>query len=304
MKLKITIYLKIFFLFLLTYNVSGQQDSLLLNKKISEVLTEIYRFQFTKYEKDIANLKAAHLPDNHFYYLKANLQWWYILNGENDEANQKLCLKYINRSIEAERQNENLEDKLTRLSAYILKMRVNNLEKNKIKSSLLLIKILNLSEMLISEMPESGRKNFIKGIYHYFTNYAKEESVLANILLYGYSDKNKETGLNFLKKATFDTDTVVRTEAHYLLYKIYATLEHDMQKALDYIKWLSETYPENIFFKTEYYLTLCHNRLFSEADIVKNNLLRQVALSTELNDKEKKHYYISATKCQSNTQND
>lgn len=275
-----------------------------LKDKITNILTGIYRFQITKAGEDLSKLKTNNISDNQFYYLKASIQWWHILNGNIDENNQKLCLNYINKSLEAKSRDNNLDDQLTRISAYMLKMRVNNLGNHKIKSTILLLKILNLSETLINEMPESGQKNFLKGIYHYFTEYAKEESLFAKLLLFSYHNESKVKGLEYLEQASRDTNPVIRTEAHYLLYKIYGTLEKDSQKALENIEWLSKTYPENIFYKTEYYLTLCHNRLFSEADIVKNDLLRQVALSTELNEKEKKHYYISISKCQSNIQND
>ena len=279
------------------YSIDAQESRKNFKDKIKNILTEIYHFQITKAEKDLSKLHTSQLPENQYYYLKANLQWWHILNGENDQNNQNLCLKYVNQSINANEEDKNLEDKLTLLSDYMLKMRVNNLNNNQFKSTILLIKTLNLSEKLINEMPESGQKNFIQGIYHYFTNFAKEESYIARILLSGYSGKDKETGLEYLKKAAMDTDTVVQTEAHYLLYKIYSTLENDEQKALNHIKWLSQTYPENIFYKTEYYLTLCKNDSSFDNTSLKYELIQQINTSTELNETEKRHYFKIITSC-------
>ena len=286
--------------FVLPNHIFGQQNNIELNNKITNILTELYHFQLSEYDRDINLLKTDNLPDNLYYYLKANLQWWHILNGNNDAKSQDLCLKYIDKSIESYSENQSLENRLTLLSAYILKMRVNNYGNHKLKSVNSILKILDLSDGLINEIEEDEHKLFVKGIYHYFTNYAKEESVFAKVLLFGYSNESKEKGLEYLEQATHAKNTVIRTEARYLLYKIYSTLENDMQKALNNAEWLYRTYPENIFYQSNYYLTLCQNRLFDKAQIVKNNLLRQVAGSNELNEKEKQHYYKLVKQCKTN----
>ena len=59
------------------------------------------------------------------------------------------------------------------------------------------------------------------------------------------------------------------------------------------------TYPENIFYKTEYYLTLCRNDSIRRALSVKNELLQQINSTTELDDSEKQHYY-NLLKCYNN----
>ena len=291
------------FLFFAHSNVCFGQDKIdSFNDKIKDVLTEAYQFELSKYNKDVNNLKVENLSDNQYYYLKANLQWWHILNGRNEVSDQNLCVGYIEQSIDAYKQKEkkNIEDKLTLFSSYILKMRVDNFGNHKIKSARSLLKILHLSEELIAEISDEEQNNFIKGVYHYFTNYAKDESIFAKIFLYGYSNESKEKGLNYLKKATQASQSVIRTEAHYLLYKIYSTLENNEKKALKNIEWLSQTYPDNIFYKAEHYLSLCRNQLSDKAQIVKNNLLRQVAISSELDEKEKQHYYKLTLECKTN----
>lgn len=293
------LYILAFYVFVHSHTCFGQQKIDNLNDTITRILTEIYQFQLSKYNEDIDNLKTIDLPDNQYRYLKANLQWWYILNGHNNKNDQRICINYIDQSIDAYKQkrNINIEDKLTLFSAYILKMRVNNLGDHKLKSARLLLKILNLSEDLIEEMPNGEQKTFIKGVYHYFTNYAKEESIVASIFLYGYSDENKEKGLKYLEKAAQSSNSAIRTEAHYLLYKIYSTLENNKQKALDNAEWLSHTYPENIFYKAEYFLTLCRSHFKKKSLIVKNKLLQQIEISSELDEKEKQYYYNLTLKC-------
>ncbi len=286
--------------FVLSNNCFGQQNDNELNKKITNIFTELYHFQLSEYDRDINLLKADNIPDNQYYYLKANLQWWHILNGANDEKSQDLCLKYIDKSIESYSENPSLENRLTLLSAYILKMRVNNYGNHKLKSVNSILKILDLSDGLINEIEEDEQKLFVKGICHYFTNYAKEESVFAKVLLFGYSNESKEKGLEYLEQATHAKNTVIRTEARYLLYKIYSTLENDMQKALNNAEWLYRAYPENIFYQSNYYLTLCRTNKHDEAQIMKNSLLQQVTTTSELNEKEKQHYYKLVKQCKTN----
>lgn len=296
------LYIFIFIVFAHSNVCFGQEKIDSINGRVNDILTEVYHFKLSKYDRDISSLKSNDLPENQYYYLKANWRWWHILNGYNDEKNQKICIRYIDQSIDAYKykRKKYVEDKLTLLSAYILKMRVNNLGNHKLKSARLLLKILDLSEKLIKEITDEEQKTFVKGVYHYFTSYAKDESIFAKIFLYGYTNESKEKGLKYLVRATQSSQVIIRTEAHYLLYKIYSTLENNKQKALENAKWLSQTYPENIFYKAEYYLTLCDNRLSDKAMIVKDDLLRQVAVSTELDEKEKQHYYKLSLECKNN----
>ncbi|MHC1706268.1 MAG: hypothetical protein AB9842_01970 [Bacteroidales bacterium] len=206
----------------------------------------LYSFRFSDTYKICCKLKQDY-PDSPWgFVLESNYCWWKIISGENNPEVRKLFFDALNQS-EIRTSKKNIDESLyCRIIINSLRSRFELLNKNYLKTLL----ILNKSKRLVQQM--DGKENeyepffLTQGLFQYFIAIAKEKTGFISYLLHYKADKEK--GLAFLNALTHTENRILRTESNYFLMKIFLEIEHDPVKAKPHADYLLTWYPENSIF--------------------------------------------------------
>ncbi len=133
---------------------------------------------------------------------------------------------------------------------FLLQMRVELTQKNYLRTISLSEKLRNYFET--QDLNKSNETNiFLWGLYNYFVGEAREVFLYKSIL-FSWPESNKTTGIQLLQGLTGSKSVFIRTEANYILGKIFLELEHKPRQAKGKFALLINKYPNNKVFQELY----------------------------------------------------
>ncbi len=93
---------------------------------------------------------------------------------------------------------------------------------------------------------------FLEASRLYFMGYLQDKYIFLRPFLDGNARKQLSKGLELLNIVVKNENIFLKTEASYLLMKIYKELQGSHDLSLKYADWLVKKYPGNIIFQLEY----------------------------------------------------
>jgi len=219
-----------------------------LAQNSNKIYTEIYSYNFSEAYQSLKNQK--HEPKAEAA-LWVNYYWWLAISGENEAENFANCNLWLKKleAVLTNEKNKNNEYLFYKVMLHAYQSRLSMFFKNYLKAGLNLHYCNTELKTSIQKIEEFDKFYFSSGLYYYFV----EKSLTDYPILYAYlaffpkGDKN--TGIQFLKKATENTDIMVRTESLYFLMRIYFEFEKNYATSLIYVNKLIEMYPQNLVFR-------------------------------------------------------
>ena len=249
----------IFLILLFTLPLFGQ--NVMINNIDQEINSLIFNGNWQKSDS-LIDVKLKSEPNSPKYnFLKAYNYFYARFIGNNNPFDRDQTIRQVKKySWEAISQGEDLDESLENNfylgSAYAFLARVNVMEQNIWDAFWNASKAENYFEDVIDEDQDFGDAYLNLGVIKYFPTIGITgfQSVLAWL---GGMSGNREKGIEYITKSAQD-GALFKSEAEYVLGLIYNFRENRFSLANDYWKSLSDQYPENNFFQTQYsrsYLT-------------------------------------------------
>lgn len=284
----------ILFLILISYKDYSFCDNPNIEVYTNKGLLAIYNYNFKEAEKYI-NLLNKNFPDNiSTYLLQSNYYWWKIISGENGDDNFTKCNTSLDKALSLiplkTKKQLNNEELFHVITIYAFKARLEIIHKNHVQVVNYLNKIMNHLTYTFDKEESYPSFYLTSGLYNFFCEYSKEEYPFITPLMIVFPEGNKNKGLKQLVK-TQQSSSILSNEAAYFLMKIYCEANIDFEKSLYYISFLTDRFPDNLFF--QYYLFKAYliNDFDNEAEKQLTNIINLSNKNNEISLLQK-HYYL------------
>ncbi len=234
-------------------------DDVEMQIESSEALNSMYNFKFSESTAGFNAIKAAHPRHPLPYFLLGLQEFWKYLANDTNESIDKRFIAYMDSSIYfAEKMfdaNENnTEARFFLAAAYGFKGRL-FADRGK------WVKAAGVAKGAYKYLPKKGEGPnqysteflFGDGIANYYSVWLPENYSILKPVVMVFGKGEKGLGIKQLTEVA-NNAFYTRVEAQTYLMDIYFTKEEPIQpqKALPYIKYLSDTYPDNPYFQRFY----------------------------------------------------
>ncbi len=197
-----------------------------------------------------ANLTSAK-NDPGFQLAAMNFYWWKLISGnENERYAQKIdsLLEQMTLNIKPLENKLENSQRFLLICAYAYSARIDLMHNSYGEAITKLGRYHALIKPSFGQEEKYQAYYLTSGLYHFFTAYAKNSIPLIGSLIGRYAEKDKKTGLQYLKNAASSTDAIIRNEACYFLMRIAFDLHHNYPEAARYCDKLLAESPNNLRF--------------------------------------------------------
>jgi hypothetical protein len=201
------------------------------------------------------SLIAANLPsaiyDPGFQLAAMNFYWWKLISGnENNGYAQKIDSLLKQMALRLKPVENKLENnqRFMLICAYAYSARIDLMNNSYGDAIAKLGRYHTLIKPSFGQEKKYPAYYLTSGLYHFFTAYAKGNIPLIGLLIGRYTEKDKETGWQYLKTAASSPDAIIRNEACYFLMRIAFDLHHNFPEAARYCDKLLAENPDNLRF--------------------------------------------------------
>lgn len=257
----------LFFVFLLSTIFFGFSQSttnkkyllsdLTIQIECAEAIDALYNFDFKTAEQQFLWLKQQYPTHPLPYFLMGLSQWWRIMPNDIVTTYDHAFFAYMDTSITyAEKMHkedkDNPEANFFLAGAYGFKARLQSDRNNYTSAAFTAKKSLNYLNDDKNDTSDLGPE-FIFGdaLYNYFREWIPEHMAKLKPILLFFKRGDKELGLKQLKDVS-DNAFYTRIEAMTFLMRIYNDYEGKRDEAMQYSKYLKNTYPNNPYFERYY----------------------------------------------------
>ena len=108
--------------------------------------------------------------------------------------------------------------------------------------------MLNIIEQTLIKVDDCDCFKLTSGLFHYFSEYARNESYFFKAGLLFYPESDSEYGIKLLNEATKSENLIISSEANYFLARIYHDNEQKMDRAIYHYSILTKIYPNNLIY--------------------------------------------------------
>jgi hypothetical protein len=223
-----------------------------LEEMMNQTMMALYAFKFDQADSISGEMKD--LAPGHYmvYFTRANYLWWLIATHPPDEGLENSYASTIRQAQEAIPQNtasgHNPDELFYAINIFAIQARMSLRNKEYIATLRNLRAGLGYVGASRGQEPRHHGLYLTSGLYRYMFGYVQQRYPLLKLVTRAFPDGDVEQGIQYLLLAAQSDNPVWKTEAHYLLMKIFLEMEHKPQSALDYSNWLMEQYPGNLVF--------------------------------------------------------
>lgn len=230
-----------------------------LEELLNQTLSALYDFNFPK--ADSISLNMLQLDPAHYisHFSRASYLWWMIITHPDDPFLEKEYSTTIARAQQVLPQSEDqpgLTDLFYHINIYAMEAQMSLRRKEYLATMKNLRACTHQVEYSMGK--EQQHRGFLltSGLYNYMTGYAQKRFPVLSIFKGLFPQGEMQQGLDQLHQAAQSENRTWKTEARFLLMKIYLEMEMQPLKALSYVNWLTETYPLNLTYHYYHYMIL------------------------------------------------
>ncbi len=225
-----------------------------------ETMQALYCFDFFK--ADSISKAFLHRYPEHFmaYLARANYFWWMILTNPDSVDYNIHFNENVNRSIHYQTTNCNQTNEFATLfysiSLFAISARLELMNGNYFGALRRGMRSVNYID--VSHQKTEYYKGFYltSGLYLYIIDVATLRYPLFRLYNLLYLAGDKETGIEYLQKASATGYFIWSTEADYFLMRIFGGTENEPYKSFVHSKALTEKYPDNIIYRYYHLLNM------------------------------------------------
>ncbi len=219
----------------------------------NKTLMSLYRFDFQKADSLYALMETLY-PEHYLSaYSRTHYYWWMLITHEGSEPWEKKYAGSVARSLAAINPviagSFTYDDVFYFINIYAMQARLS------LKNGKLIRTMQSLRNCIYHLELSFGRENIhpgfylTSGLYNYMTAHAVSKYPFLRLYALFYPEGNQALGLDQLKTAARSENEVVKTEARYMLMRLFLEIEEQPEKALYYAVWLTEEYPLNLIYR-------------------------------------------------------
>jgi hypothetical protein len=243
-------------------------------------INDMYNFKFERANNQFKWFREKYPNHPMPEFLLGLSDWWQMMPNPEDRSKDESVLRQMDLSIEKakklfEANPENAEAAFFLSASYAFKSRLHGERKHWLratsagKSALNYLKAGKVSKDLSPELL------FGEGLYNYYSVWIKDNYAALKPLLLFFKKGDKALGLKQLEDVAGNS-FYTRTEAQYMLMRIYRNEENQPLKALPIAEYLAKTFPDNAYFQ-RYYAGIAYSlAMFEEAERVSKDILQKI----------------------------
>jgi len=189
-----------------------------------------------------------------FSQLKTNYYWWVLISGNDNDSirtltqiNAKNTLENIY-SINNSKRKCFWSPEFSQFISFGYLTRLYSLSKNYLQLLSHTKSMLDIIEQTLIKVDDCDCFKFTSGLFHYFTEHARDESYLFKAGLLFYPESNSEYGIKLLNEAAKSENLIISSEANYFLARIYDDNKQEMDRAIYHYTILTKIYPNNLIY--------------------------------------------------------
>lgn len=265
-------------------NTSDQERQVLLldlsvQVECNDAIDDMYNFDFEYAERQFRWLRKKYdwhpLP----YFLMGLSQWWKILPDIKNESYDRQFFALMDSSLEKSKyvyENVNeIEGAFFLASTYGFIGRLYSERKEYRKAAFAGKKALKYLKVCRGNEAFSPEILFGDALFNYYAEWIPDNYPLLRPIMALFPKGNLKLGLQQLREVTRNA-FYTRTEAMYFLMRILDGEEHDYYGALEVVKRLTESYPNNSYFHRYYTRLLYQLGRFSQAETESLSILNRI----------------------------
>jgi tetratricopeptide (TPR) repeat protein len=244
-------------------------------------INDMYNFKFERANNQFKWFREKYPNHPMPEFLLGLSDWWQMMPNPEDRSKDESVLRQMDLSIEKAKKlfdanPENAEAAFFLSASYAFKSRLHGERKHWLratsagKNALNYLKVGKVSKDLSPELL------FGEGLYNYYSVWIKENYAALKPLLLFFKKGDKALGLKQLEDVAGNS-FYTRTEAQYMLMRIYRNEESQPLKALPIAEYLAKTFPDNAYFQ-RYYAGIAYSlAMFEEAERVSKDILQKIS---------------------------
>ncbi|MDX9941204.1 MAG: hypothetical protein RBS53_03195 [Bacteroidales bacterium] len=270
-------------------NPARAADELLLE----ETMQALYSFDFAKADARSAEM-LIRFPDHYLaHFTRVQYLWWMIITQPHDKRLEEEFYQRLERSLSALKPLAGKEaaprQNFYFINLYAMQARLFLTKKEYLRTIFSLKNCIDQIEATLGKEQAYLPFFLSSGMYNYMLEYARQKYSFLALYTLLYPPGDMKLGLEQLHIAARSDHFIWRTEARYLLMKIYQDLEQQPEKALPLVRALLEEHPSNLIFRWHYVKILEMMGKKEKAGEERLVLLRATYQATGLNESQHHH---------------
>jgi tetratricopeptide (TPR) repeat protein len=190
------------------------------------------------------------------HFTRSQYLWWMIITHPFDQRLEEAYNQNLIRSLTAIKpliaEGRSHSNTFYFINIYAMQARLFLKKKEYLRTILSLKSCIDQIEVALGN-EESYPPFFLSsGMYNYMSEYARDKFPFLSLYTLLYPRGDKVLGLKQLEMASQSGHFIWRTEARYLLMKIFLELEQKPGEALPLVRELLEQYPDHLIFRMHY----------------------------------------------------
>ena len=189
-----------------------------------------------------------------FSQLKTNFYWWVLITGNDNDSIRTLTQINAKNTLDNTRiYNDTKREcfwssEFSHFISHGYLSRLHTLSNNYLQLLSHAKSMLNIIEKNLIKVDDCDCFKFTSGLFHYFSEYARNESYFFKAGLLFYPASNSEFGIKLLNEASKSENLIISSEANYFLARIYGDNEQEMDRAIYHYSILTKLYPNNLIY--------------------------------------------------------
>lgn len=228
-------------------------------KTMEQTMVALYQFNFSLADS-LSGEMLVKYPDHYLsHFTRAQYLWWLIITNSPNatletgfNGSVARSLKAIDRFMTPDRPHIHT---FFYINIYAMQARLYLKNKEYLRTILSLKNCIDQIELSLGNEADFMPYNLSSGMYNYMSEYSTRRFPFLGLYTLLYPKGNMKLGLDQLSTAAESENQIWRTEAAYLLMRIYFEIENDSESALFYGERLTREFPDNLIFQW-YYLQI------------------------------------------------
>jgi hypothetical protein len=254
------------------------------SENFSKSIVDLYKFSFLQSNKLELSATENGIINSYTCWYK------FLLCPEQNKENRNVLLAYGDDNLQSF--NNSKYSWFFKIYFDQYKIRVLLYDDSDFKAFKLGLKIIDEFSAIDTSIFTKDEKLyylFLSAARNYFEGYAQENYYLVDLFKSGDPSQKMKDGIKSLKKVFACNNIFLKTEACYLLMKIYKELETKCEDSTNYAQWLVQHYPQNVIFQIEYLTCLTKYTKDDKTVSDKKNEITKLISTLNLSDSERAH---------------
>jgi len=265
-------------------------------EEMKQTMQALYAFDFLRADS-LSTEMLRKFPGHYLsHFSRSQYLWWLIITQPENPELENQYYQTLAQSLSAIQEYmgpaRTHEQTFYFINIYAMQARLFLKKKEYLRTIISLRNCISEIEASLGRESDYPPFNLSSGMYNYMSEYAIKKFPFLTLYTLLYPKGNMALGMEQLKAASLSDHLVWKTEATYLLMKIYLELEPKPALAIPLASQLTETYPQNLIYQWHYLQALESIQATEESILLKTEL-RKITRNAPGINSQQRAYFLS-----------